>query len=278
LAHWVKQIVGQDEFRFEEKDRTIAEMLATELPRLRKLAEEKTGCVLPHSLHIFLAGPLLRYRDCLSIAYILWKPVFWKRCFLAAWLSSLLIWNIAQGHLPTWTALLLLFWLYAFLKPLRYKQMWVDTGGLAIASPTIAIILLRWPPAPYNRLLQAIQTPPECDEAEILGALAHEYAHCLLRSISSLWRIPDWLNEGFADLFAHWTTGYSRWTAESYACIEEPEPAAPQELLKKDTLRYMRLMACYYWEVRTLVEQGKLAEALRATNQQLDAMRPKVQD
>jgi hypothetical protein len=47
--------------------------------------------------------------------------------------------------------------------------------------------------------------------------------------------------------------------------------------MKPNEEHYIRLMARYYWEVKALAEEGKLLEALTASQRDLARLRSKLQ-
>ena len=145
----------------------------------------------------------------------------------------------------------------------RVHRVWPFAGGLAFAAGQTVrpAILLHWPtppaPAITKRLTYDLTTP----EAALHHFLAHEYAHVLLHVRGSR-RPPAWFDEGFAAWLAEQLAGAPRWRPESRECVSEPEPARAPRASSAGQDWYCRLMARYYWEVRTLAK-ALLASVLR---------------
>jgi hypothetical protein len=247
-----RQQCGADEFRFAEEDRAITEALAASLLRLRQLGQQLTGHPGPDSVRAIVTGAPLRARD-------VWRPTWFLSLGLV--IVTLLLW---------WTVIIpLIYWGLALFVLHRARKTWPRAGGLCVggSSAWLPVLAVRWPELPRDRRLTRLRVHLDA-RAEAEAALAHEYAHSLLRAIRRTVRIPKWFSEGFAEVFADYACGYRLWMDESRDCVGEPE----RRSRRVDAA--FRLRARYYWEVRTLAEQGTLWPALTAPRRKLARLRP----
>ena len=161
----------------------------------------------------------------------------------------------------------------------RVRKAWPRIGGLALSRlGRGAVILVHWPrPAPSVGMENlAFPIPQDEPEHYLRHVLAHEYAHLLLRTRHRALRLPAWWDEGFAFWFSEQVTGQERWRPESRQCVQDPEPKHdPRRDL--DMEPYVRLCARYYWEVRGLMEAGRLPELLQAPVRQLGSFRAELE-
>ncbi len=273
---------GQDEFRFPKAVLPMAKDLAVFLPQIRKQGEEISGCKGPEELLVVISDKpphtSLLYHSpdgCFAWMFIvaglgflfnLGPHTIWAKLFGSGFLISGLA-AICFNHLA-WRRLTRCI-----------RGGWPHCGGMAVTNhegeQTIA---LHWPCPRRSSVVVAALVLPETDQEWFRSGLAHEYGHCLLRMLRRDYSPSPWLDEGFAFWFMEQATDMAYWREEARNCVEEPEPEGdPWEMLKKNKYdRYMRLMARYYWEVRTLAEEGRLREALTAPAAELARLRPSL--
>jgi hypothetical protein len=156
------------------------------------------------------------------------------------------------------------------------REKWPHIGGLALIYRLRrqALTLVHWPRPTPHPFAQTLMFPLESQEQYLAHVLAHEYAHVLLRARHrTLWP-PPWWDEGFAFWFSEQVVGEPRWRPESRAHLQEPEPKGKTAWVDADWEPYMRLCARYYWEVRTLADEGRLQEVLAAPRKRIDSFRP----
>ncbi|NIM04386.1 MAG: hypothetical protein GTN65_01935 [Armatimonadetes bacterium] len=278
--------IGQDEFRFGEADREVAMYAAAALTEIRGKAEAITGVKGPQTLRILITKKPPRALDftwCAPSLFV-WYGVALAGLLLLIWFpykykqSSVSPFDIAGICIAIVSSLVIGLVIVRLLRIGHHtKRLWPDCGGLTMATHSLrAIIALHWPLPQPNRSPNQLAIRTYAD-ASIEAKLAHEYGHCLLRSFPQASCLPAWFDEGFAFWFSEQVTGESFFRPESRACVEEPEDKVDPrlEMTPRDD-RYVRLMARYYWEVRTLAEEGRLLDALKANPGALERLRPRL--
>ncbi len=230
---------SQDEFCFPKEDRSIAEMLAAELPKIRCCGEELTGCQGPRHLQIILdkrppsIGLIMRVWFAAIGRKSYGQPKRNERFFqkhglkiiaLLGLLSLTLGFYSNEGNdfesfllrmlylfagfigflfLLIVLMVLKLWCLFAWRYYRHFSKAWANVGGLAFPfGPKTSLIALHWPRPP--RQVFDVDLRASLEDAEAArSALAHEYAHCLLWIVRQENRQPPaWLDEGFAFWFS----------------------------------------------------------------------------
>jgi len=270
---------GQDEFRFAEPNRKLAEELAASLPGLRKLAHWLVGFTGFPSVRVVISDAPPRARDLFSLrgTSFFWYPPI---TVLVALLITDNSWP-AVYRMPIAGALLTFFFalpVYSYIRYMRLvRRVWPHASGITTQGPGLyPTIAIHWPRPPRSPAVEALVLPVQ-DWEWTRSVAAHEYAHCMLRHGRSRSHVKAWLDEGFASWFAEQAVNRSFWRPEARQCVAEPEGRGDVHLRSTpDEEHYIRLMARYYWEVRTLAVQGKLGIALRTPNKELEKIRPKL--
>ena len=271
----LRVLTGADEVRFSESGHAAGESAAALLPIIRERGKELTGSAGPASVHVVIAADPPGPRD--------WfRPSrYWLMLIIV---NTAVVATLAWGWTPAVLPVLTFYWgipawsLAACAR--RVRAGWPFASGFAIAQYPMfrPVILVQWPrpeSPPWARELRWVVS----NDAYLQLALAHEYGHVILNDLRKQ-HPPPWLDEGFAFWFSEEVTGVPFWRPESRVCVSEPEPkgdpradfGASEEVM----VRYYRLMARYYWEVRALAEEGRLAEALTASRRKLGEMRPRL--
>jgi hypothetical protein len=155
------------------------------------------------------------------------------------------------------------------------RRIWPFLGGSAFAWSHFLrpLIALHWPPPVRVAAVDYLLYHPFPVEDRVRSCLAHEYTHLVLHTRPAS-RPPAWLDEGLAFWLSEQLTGVMVYRLESRECIAEPEPSEDARRHFAGQESYYRLMARYYWEVRSLAEAGKLTEVLAAPAEELTRLRP----
>jgi hypothetical protein len=271
---------GNDEFRFAENDRAVAEMLAAELPRLRAKAQELVGCRGPESVRILISDQPPGIRDLPVFDRTALRGAFWIECALGVFVFGIFGPRLLSG--PLWllileflAVLLVLATIVALVRLDLRSSAWPKIWALFDTNARSHLcIAIRWP-----RGVEAIPyatTRPTAHPAQDVLTLG--FAWGLLRTVRRRRSMPDWFNVGSQLWLQEQLDGEEHWIPESQQCVREPETARlDYKVFLSPAREHMyRLCLRFYWEVRTLAEQGKLQQALRATSQELEVMRPKL--
>jgi len=268
-----REKVGSDEFWFGEEHRGAAMQIARFLPELRRRGEGIVGTPGPPSVRFVVtempppALALLRFSRffiglCLAVALVVWgaAPFFLGGVALAI--------AVTVGQVVVWAL--------ALTKLRRsLRRSWPSAGALVmrrhpILEPAVAV---HWPLPKRPAAAVPLTQPRPSEQKALESIVAHEYGHLLLRERYPSAPLPPWLDEGFAFWFSEQVTGVEFWSPQARNCFAEPEPERdPRRLFPYDG--YYRLMARYYWEVRTLAEQGRLGELLHTPVSRIGKWRP----
>jgi len=256
---------GHDRITFAEEHREAAEILARLLPEVRRRGQEIAGvAVRPLRVIVSTDAPPageyypVRYLSLLAgmalgLVALFLRDEFSRPihllCLAAGGLSGAVLGLVVAGKRRLTRGL---------------QRMWPPLGGVCFDydQRLPPVIMVQWPrPEPLPIVMELTFRTPE-QEPYLAGILAHEYAHALLRARYCKRALPVWWDEGFAFWFTEQVLGQPVWRPESRAHLSEPEPRRnARRLFGQDA--YVRLCACYYWEVRDLIEDGRLPELLR---------------
>jgi hypothetical protein len=279
--------IESDEILFSEEHRAAAQQVAAMLPDIRKGGAKIIGTAGPASFRVIISPNAPPFNLISGLGGLLSIP----RAYLARMIFALLLvcaYMLILLQPPFVISVIAIFaaivlgWLISRHAAERgylgfIQDQWPVRGGIAFAVRRGALLSVHFPgPQPIPE--EAELTFCLSDDAALRRWVAAVYAAYLLQFHGTPTKqYPNWFRFGFCSWFAEMIAGTAYWRPESRLCADGPEPAAAQTIaLSPNFEGYYPLMARYYWEVRTLAEQGKLQEALNASNEALEKLRPQL--